>query len=52
MFYKGQRHSVPASMYGIVGDLILETGWTMDEYDDQPSDLIDELCIKLSKRPG
>ena len=52
MFYKGQRHGVPATMYGIVGDLLLETGWTWEEFCDQPADLIDELCIKLSKRPG
>ena len=30
--------------------MLLETGWTLDEYMDHPADLIDELHVKLEKR--
>ena len=47
MLYAGQRHTLPHSEYGIVLDVMRETGWTWDDYLSQPADLIDELETRM-----
>ena len=50
MLFEGRRHTVPSSRYGIALDVMLETGWTWQELNDAPADLVDELAILISER--
>jgi hypothetical protein len=50
MLYKGLRNTVPHSRYGNEIMVIEATGWTDDEYNAQPWDMVTELGIRLQKR--
>lgn len=50
MLFRGTRKTVPDSQYGIVLDILEATGWTWQEWQAQPSDLVDEMTVKFAKR--
>ncbi len=50
MLYRSERSTVPASQYGIVLDILEETGWTWDEWRAQPAALCDEMIVRFRKR--
>jgi len=49
MAFAGHRKTLPHSHYGIDLDILLDTGWTWQELQAQPADLIDELRIRYQK---
>jgi len=50
MLYRNERSTVPASQYGIVLDIMEETGWTWQEWQAQPAMLCDEMIVRFRKR--
>lgn len=50
MLYAGQRHTLPGGRYTAALDVIEATGWTWEQYQAQPADLVTELHIRLCAR--
>jgi hypothetical protein len=50
MFYRGTARKVPDSRWGGVLDVLEAFGWTYQEYQVQPWDLILEAHVKILKR--
>lgn len=47
MLYRGARRNVPSSRYGGIIPILERMHWTLQEYLEQPDDLITELSIRM-----
>jgi hypothetical protein len=50
VFFRGDRNDVPSSLYGALPDLLERTGWTYQEYLEQPDDLVTEMMVRAERR--